>query len=156
SNTLQIDKTLFNDHNVSLLVGTEEQYTNVTGFGLNRTVASDPFYTNIQGGWANIATSGLNIGENYLFSKFGRLQYNYRNKYFLSGNIRNDGASQLGVENKFGTFWGVSAGWEITKEKFWEGSLDKVFSSFKIRGSYGKVGNVGGLSNYGALSAYSA
>lgn len=157
SNTIQFDKTLFTDHNVSLLAGTEQQYSDVVGFGLNRTTASDAFYTNIQGGWANIATSGLSIGENYLLSYFGRLQYNYKSKYYLSGNWRRDGASQLGLNNKYGNFWGASAAWEITKENFWQaGNLDRIFSSFKLRGSYGKVGNIGGLGNYGTLSTYSA
>jgi TonB-dependent starch-binding outer membrane protein SusC len=157
SNTAQFDKTIFIDHSVSLLAGTEQQYSNVVGYGLNRSIASDPFYTNIQGGWANIASTGLSIGENYLLSYFGRLQYNYKSKYFVSANIRRDGASQLGLNNKYGTFWGISAGWEITKEKFWESAnLDKAFSSFKVRGSYGKVGNIGGLANYGTLSTYAA
>lgn len=158
-NTAQYDRTILNNHNISVLVGSEQQYTNSLGFGLNRTVASDPFYTNIQGGFANIFTSNTagNIGENYLLSYFGRLQYNYRNKYFFSGNVRRDGASQLGANSKYGTFWGLSLGWEAAKENFWTtAGLDKIFSSFKLRGSYGKVGNITGLSNYGTLSTYSA
>ena len=157
TNTIQLDKTLFTNHNISLLGGGEQQYSQVLGYGLNRSTASDAFYTNIQGGWANIGTSGMSIGENYLLSYFGRLQYNFKGKYFLSGNVRRDGASQLGLNNKYGTFWGASAAWEITKENFWQAaSLDDIFSSFKLRGSYGKVGNIGGLSNYGTLSTYSA
>lgn len=157
TNTAQFDHTFANVHDFSLLVGTEQQKSEGAGFGLNRTTVSDPFYTNIQGGWGTVSTAGLSIGENYLYSEFARLQYDFNKKYFLSGNIRRDGASQLGANNKYGTFWGVSAGWEITKEKFWEqASLDKVFSSFKVRGSYGKVGNIGGLGNFGTLSTYSA
>jgi TonB-linked SusC/RagA family outer membrane protein len=157
SNTAQLDKTLFDDHNISVLVGHEQQYSNVKGYGLNRSIASDPFYNNIQGGWANIATAGLSIGENYLLSEFGRLNYNYKLKYFISANIRRDGASQLGLNKKYGTFWGLSGGWEITKENFWQSAhFDKLFSSFKLRGSYGRVGNIAGLSNYGTLSTYSA
>lgn len=78
-------------------------------------------------------------------------------KYFLTGNLRKDGASQLGVNSKYGTFWGVSAGWEITNEKFWSSAkLDQVFSSFKLRGSYGRVGNIGGLGNYQSLSVFNS
>src|SRR4029079_787952 len=118
---------------------------------------SDPFYSNIQGGFANIATSGLSVGENYSASVFGRLQYNYNRKYFLSGNVRRDGASQLGENTKYGVYWGASAGWEIAQEDFWTSAgLNKIFSSFKLRGSYGKVGNIAGLSNYGTLSTYGA
>ncbi len=92
-----------------------------------------------------------------MYSEFGRVLYNYNKKYFLTGNIRRDGASQLGSNLKFGTFWGASLGWEIAQEGFWANAgLDKVFSSFRLRGSYGKVGNIAGLGNFGALSTYGA
>jgi len=159
SNTAQFDRTIFTDHNFSLLVGCEQQYSSFKGYGLNRTILSDPFYTNIQGGYSNIALSNTsnNIGENYLLSAFGRLNYNYKNKYFLSGNIRRDGASQLGETGKYGTFWGVSGGWEVAKENFWASSqLGNIFSSLKVRGSYGRVGNISGISSYQSLSLYSA
>jgi len=157
SNTAQFNYSLFDKHNFDLLGGFEENKTTVNGFGLNRTIVSDPFYSNIQGGFANIATSGLSVGENYSASVFGRLQYNYNRKYFLSGNVRRDGASQLGENSKYGVYWGASAGWEIAQEDFWASiGLNKIFSSFKLRGSYGKVGNIAGLSNYGTLSTYSA
>ncbi len=157
TNTIQFDKT-FGKHSFSLLGGNEQQKSDNVGFGVGRTIVSDPFYTNLQGGFTGApTTAGLGIGENYLLSGFGRLQYNYSSKYFLSGNIRRDGASQLGENYKYGTFWGVSAGWEVAKENFWTAaSLDKIFSSFKLRGSYGKVGNISGLGNFGTLSTYSA
>lgn len=157
TNTLQFDKT-FGKHTASLLAGTEVQKSTNVGFGVGRTIVSDPFYTNIQGGFTGApTTAGLGIGENYLQSQFGRAQYNYANKYFLSANLRRDGASQLGKNFKFGTFWGASLGWEIAKEKFWdEFGLYKIFSSFRLKGSYGKVGNISGLGNYGTLSTYSA
>lgn len=155
TNTIQYDKTFADKHTVGLLAGMEHQKSNNTGYGLNRTIVSDPAFTNVQGGWATPNPSNLAIGENYLYSEFGRLQYDFDKKYYISGNLRRDGASQLGVNSKYGTFWGVSAGWEITKEKFWTSArLDRIFSSFKLRGSYGKVGNIGGLNNYASLSTY--
>ncbi len=159
TNTAQIDYTFGNDHSFSLLAGNEQQKLNSSGFGVNRTTLSDPFYTNIQGGFGTVALSNTagNIGENYLASIFGRLNYDFAKKYFISGNIRRDGASQLGTNNKYGIFWGISAGWEITKENFWStAGLDKVFSSFKVKGSYGRLGNIAGLSNFGSLSTYGA
>ncbi len=157
TNTLQLDKTL-GKHGFNLLLGHEQQKSNSVGFGVGRTIVSDPFYTNIQGGFTGAPTAaGLGIGENYLLSEFGRLQYNYKSKYFLSGNVREDGASQLGKKSKYGTFYGFSGGWEITRENFWSAlKLDKIFSSFKVRASYGKVGNITGLGNFGALSTYGA
>jgi len=155
ANTVQFDYIFAEKHSVSLLGGIEQQKSNFTGYGLNRTSATDPEFKNIQGGWTTPNVAGVGIGEDYLYSEFGRLQYNFDTKYFLTASLRKDGASQLGANSKYGTFWGVSAGWEITKENFWSGAnLDKVFSSFKLRGSYGKVGNIAGLGNFASLSVF--
>ncbi len=159
TNTVQFDYTFASKHTFSLLGGTEQQKTDNLGYGLNRTIVSDPFFTNIQGGFGNVALSNTsdNIGENYLSSLFSRLTYNFNRKYFVTANIRKDGASQLGSDNKYGTFWGVSGGWDIDKEGFWSSAkLDRVFSSFKIKGSYGRLGNIAGLRNFGSLSTYAA
>lgn len=153
TNTAQADYTFASKHNVSLLLGTEQQRRTTLGFGINRQTLSDPAYTIIQAGYTLNNSTGQSFGENYLYSTFGRLNYNYDRKYFLSGNIRQDEYSALGV--KKGVFWGASAGWEITREKFWESAhLDHVFSSFKIRGSYGKVGNVSGIGDYSPYSTF--
>lgn len=154
TNTIQFDRS-FGEHSVSLLGGIEQQRSTASGYGLNRITVSDPAFTNIQGGWATPNTAGLSIGENYLYSQFGRLTYSYGKKYTLNGSLRRDGASQLGINSKYGTFWAASAAWEIANENFWSAAkLDKVFSSFKIRGSYGKVGNIGGLGNFASLSTF--
>lgn len=155
TNTAQFDYTLADQHNFSLLAGHEQQRRTTNGFGLNRRTLSDSAYTVIQAGFNTNNASNLNLGENYLLSAFGRLNYNYAGKYFFSGNIRQDEYSALGV--KKGVFYGASAGWEITKEKFWETAhLNNVFSSFKIRGSYGKVGNLTGIGNYTTFSQYTS
>jgi TonB-linked SusC/RagA family outer membrane protein len=155
--TAQFDKVFADKHNVSALVGIEQQKSDQNSYGLNRITVSDPDFTNIQGGWATPNTSGLGIGENYLYSEFARAQYNFNRKYFLTANIRRDGASQLGVNSKYGTFWGVSASWDVLTEQFAQNfKLDQMFSSLRIRGSYGKVGNIGGLSNFASLSTYSS
>lgn len=153
TNTLQFDYTLARKNNFSLLLGNEQQRRTSTGFGIGRKTLSDSAYTNVQSGFTVNNPFDLDLGENYLLSYFGRLNYNFDNKYFLSGNIRQDEYSALGI--KKGIFWGVSAGWEIAKENFWNAAgIDKVFSSFKIRGSYGKAGNVGGIGNYATYSTY--
>ncbi|SDL73747.1 SusC/RagA family TonB-linked outer membrane protein [Siphonobacter aquaeclarae] len=155
TNTAQYDRSLGGRHNFSLLIGQEQQRRTSRGFGLNRQSLSDASYTELQAGYVNNNTAGLTYGENYLLSGFGRLSYNYKEKYFLSGNLRQDEYSALG--QKKGTFWGASAGWEIAQEGFWKAAkLDHVFSSFKIRGSYGKVGNIGGIGDYTPYSTFSS
>ncbi|MBO9639635.1 MAG: TonB-dependent receptor [Siphonobacter aquaeclarae] len=153
TNTAQYDRSFGGRHNISLLVGQEQQRRTSRGFGLNRQTLSDPAYTELQAGWVSNNSSNLVYGENYLLSGFGRLSYNFKEKYFLSGNLRQDEYSALG--QKKGTFWGASAGWEIAQEGFWKAAkLDHVFSSFKVRGSYGKVGNIGGIGDYTPYSTF--
>ena len=155
--TAQFDKVFAQQHTVSLLVGIEQQKSDQNSYGLNRVTVADPAFTDIQGGWVTPNTAGLGIGENYLYSEFARGQYNFKRKYFLTANVRRDGASQLGVNSKYGIFWGVSASWDVLSEKFIQNiKLDKVFSSLRFRGSYGKVGNIGGLGNFASLSTFSS
>jgi TonB-linked SusC/RagA family outer membrane protein len=153
TNTAQFDHTFANRHNVSLLVGNEQQRRTSVGFGISRRTLSDSAYTNVQSGFTTNNTAGLALGKNYLTSNFARMNYNFDKKYYLSGSVRQDEYSVLGV--KKGTFWAASGAWEIAQEKFWSSSrLDKIFSSFKLRGSYGKVGNVAGIGNYDTYSTY--
>lgn len=154
TNTVQFDHS-FGSHNLSLLAGNEQNRTTSTAFGIDRQNLSDPTFDVVQAGFTINSPTGLVLGEHYLLSSFSRLNYDYDKKYFVTGNIRQDEYSALG--KKKGIFWGASAGWEITKENFWvKMGLDKVFSSFKIRGSYGKVGNTGGISDYVTYSTFSA
>lgn len=154
-NTAQFDYTFLTKHNFSLLAGNEQQRDISRGFGVNRTVISDPSFNVIQAGYGTTVTSGLTYGDNYLVSFFGRLNYDFDKKYFLSGTLRQDQDSRFGPDRKKGVFASAAAGWEITREKFWNAiGADKIFSSFKLRGSYGKVGNNLGLGNYASYGLY--
>lgn len=158
TNTITMEQS-FDKHNFNLLVGQEQQRTTGSMFGLERTGQTDPYYTNIQGGWQNVFEYRTDNQEinNYLFSLFSRLQYDYEKKLFFTANLRQDEYSALGLNNKKGVFWGLSGGWDIAKESFWsESSIGEKINAFKLRSSYGKVGNVGGLGDFGALNTYSA
>ena len=152
NNTLQADKT-FGDHSISALVGSEQDRRTSDGFGLNRTQVSDPVYDVIQAGWGLNNQSGLSLGENYLLSFFGRFNYDFDKKYFISANLRQDEYSAFAAKKQI--FYGLSAGWEVTKEKFWQGlGLDNVVSTLKLRASYGKVGNTAGIGDFAIYSTY--
>ncbi|WP_345066923.1 TonB-dependent receptor [Sphingobacterium thermophilum] len=158
TNTLTFDYS-FDSHTFNLLLGQEQQRTTGSMFGLERRGQTDPYYSNIQGGWQNVFDYRTNNQEinNYLHSLFSRLQYDYQKKYYITANLRQDEYSALGLNNKKGVFWGFSGGWDVAKESFWkESSIGETFNVFKLRSSYGKVGNVGGLSDFGALNTYSA
>ncbi|MBP6023882.1 SusC/RagA family TonB-linked outer membrane protein [Ferruginibacter sp.] len=84
---------------------------------------------------------------------FGRVNYDWQKKYLLSATFRYDGASNLGSNNRWGIFPGVSVGWNAHEENFWK-SMPKAISSFKLRGSYGVNGNLGGLGDFTAAGLY--
>lgn len=85
---------------------------------------------------------------------FGRVNYDFDKKYLLSLSARQDGASNLGANNYWGFFPGVSAGWNMHKEDFWT-TIPKQVSSLKLRASYGVNGNIGNLSDFHAQGLYS-
>ena len=79
------------------------------------------------------------ISENTILSTFGRLRFNYKEKYLLAASIRRDGASVFAENNKYGIFPSVSAGWRVSEESFL--SNVKWMSNLKLRASWGQAGN---------------
>ena len=155
ANTLQFDKTFASAHSASLLVGSEQQRTTFEGFGVYRQGLSDDFFTVIQGGFNTPLTQGMGLSENYLASVFARANYDYQKKYFVGGSFRRDGYSAFAKGLKYGNFYSVSAGWDLSKENFMA-NISNVLNSFKLRGSYGTVGNISGIGNYASNSFFSA
>ncbi|MBC7851468.1 MAG: SusC/RagA family TonB-linked outer membrane protein, partial [Chitinophagaceae bacterium] len=155
TNTAQFDKTFLDDHSMSLLVGTEQQRTTFEGFGITRQQLSDDFFTVIQGGFNTPLTAGLGLSENYLASYFGRLNYDFKKRYFLSGSYRRDGYSAFAPGLKYGNFYSVSGLWDVSNESFWKGSIADVVNSFRVRASYGKVGNISGIGDFDSYSFFS-
>ncbi|WP_304517605.1 SusC/RagA family TonB-linked outer membrane protein [Cecembia rubra] len=132
--------TSFNDsHNFNFMLGHSVIYDKVDGFG--GTLQGFPT-DNIQefdgGGVINPSVSG-GASEEAWQSFFGRVNYNYEEKYLFEFNLRRDGSSKFGPENRYGTFPSVSAGWNIGRESFLAGS--QVLSDLKVRGSWGISGN---------------
>ncbi|MEA4935879.1 MAG: TonB-dependent receptor [Paludibacter sp.] len=89
-----------------------------------------------------IVSTGVDndITEVALVSFFGRLNYNYKDKYILSALMRSDGSSQFGADNRWGTFPSLSAAWRITEEPFMR-SFSNTINDLKLRASYGLSGN---------------
>lgn len=158
TNTLTADK-MFKEHSINLLLGQEVQSKTGDQFGLIRSNQSDPFYSNIQGGFSTIAVSNTanQVFYKYFNSYFSRVQYNYKKKYFLTGSVRNDQSSLLGENNKSGLFYSYSGAWDLSNEDFFKNSkLSNVFETFRVRASYGKVGNLTGIGDFASLTNYSA
>ena len=155
-NTLSYDFKVADKHNFDVLIGHEEQSVKTDRWGGSRSGLSDNFFNEFQGNFTiNNAPVGNSITENYILSYFGRLNYNFSNKYYFSANVRRDGYSAFAPDKKYGTFAGASLGYTISQEKFWQNSnLNKWFNNFKIRASYGEVGSVSSVSNFASLSTF--
>ena len=155
-NVLNFDRTLGSNNNIGVVVGTEQQGTKTDGWGAQRTQAGDPFFTSYQGLFTTINPISLAQSENYLLSYFGRLNYDFGKKYYLSVNLRQDEYSAFAQGQKRGVFWGASAGWAISEEKFWQDLFGTNVNYFKLRGSYGVVGNNNGLGDFASQSLFNS
>ncbi len=136
-NTLAYNKTFNKDHKFEFLVGVTQQKSK---FSSHRSSKAD-FPVNdligLNAGNTITAVDG-NLVDWSLASFIGRVNYNYKQKYFLTGSIRRDGSSRFGTGNKWGTFPSVSAGWLVSEEPFFNiGAI----SELKVRASWGQLGN---------------
>ncbi|WP_215224944.1 SusC/RagA family TonB-linked outer membrane protein [Echinicola shivajiensis] len=94
------------------------------------------------------------LSQQVIVGYFGRVNYDFDKKYLFSVTGRYDGASNLGANNYWGFFPGVSGGWNLHREEFWTNMPEKI-SSLKLRASYGVNGNIGNLSDFHAQGLYS-
>ncbi len=136
---LRYQKTL-GDHKISALAGYSAMYDRNDGFSASaQNFATNTLQEFDAGGGLVAQTVGGNASEVTWTSYFGRVNYAFRDKYLLEANLRRDGSSRFGPENKYGNFPSVSAGWNVSKEKFMKNI--KSISYLKLRGSWGRSGN---------------
>jgi TonB-linked SusC/RagA family outer membrane protein len=88
---------------------------------------------------------GSNSNSSSMASVFGRITYNYKEKYLLNATLRRDGSSRLSEGNKWGNFPSVSAGWTVSNEDFYPSSLSGIMNSAKLRASWGQNGSIGNI-----------
>ncbi|HTG56607.1 MAG TPA: TonB-dependent receptor [Niabella sp.] len=88
---------------------------------------------------ADVGNVGDNIQVNTWLSYFGRLSYNYANKYYFEGTLRQDGSSRLAPGHKFQTFYAGNVFWRATQEEWFKNALPWI-NEFKIGASYGTAG----------------
>ncbi|MCM4162319.1 MULTISPECIES: TonB-dependent receptor [unclassified Arenibacter] len=141
----------FGNHNISGVIGYEEFSSQSETLGVrgNEFVSSDYPFLN-QAPIDKVFDSGTGVSENAYSSYFGRVAYNFNNKYYLQGTVRRDGSSRFGKDYRWGSFPSVSGGWVVSNENFME-ALDPAISFLKLRASYGSLGN-DRLGNYLYLS----
>jgi TonB-linked SusC/RagA family outer membrane protein len=152
-NILSYNKTIAGSHNLGLVLVNEFQGQKVNNFsGSGTNLSNDFFRYNLISGTYGVQNSGGGLSENGFISYAGRLNYNYKGKYFLQGSLRYDGISSLPSENRYGMFPGASVGWTVSKEQFMSG-ITNVVSDLKVRASYARVGNVS-IGNYPYFGLY--
>ena len=148
--------TLARDHNITAMIGAEHYDINSTFLQIQGSKApTDDIPTANASTEFTPAGNTVSKSENKIISTFGRLNYNFKEKYLLTLVFRQDGVSSLAAQNRWGFFPGLSAGWLVDQESFFQkSSLSKVISSLKPRISYGLNGNVNGIGNYDVQGVY--
>jgi len=147
-NTLTYSKKI-GDHSFNLLAGFTAQKTTITDeqavgldypsdniTSLNNALQVQLPFVDANGNQQGTYTLKTRTG---LLSVLGRLTYNYKSKYLFSASLRTDGSSRFADGHRWGYFPAVSAGWQVSEEKFMENV--RWINTLKLRGSYGVTGN---------------
>ncbi|HYV55686.1 MAG TPA: SusC/RagA family TonB-linked outer membrane protein, partial [Chitinophagaceae bacterium] len=140
TNTLNYSGTFLKDHHIKILAGTEAKnnYNRTLGGTRYGYFTSDPNYRFLNTGSLSGQNNYSSAGASYLHSFISQANYDYKEKYFVSGTLRRDGSSVFGPESRFGWFPSIGAAWRMTEEKFMMNS--KWLTELKLRGSWGKTG----------------
>lgn len=162
-------QNLVNENTVDFQESAGRHHFNLLGGLSFNWVHNDLFGLSSAGGYANniietlnntIANAaGISINgntsenTNTLLSYFGRLQYDYDNRYLFAASFRRDGSSKFGEDSKWGTFPSLSIGWRISEEPFF--SKEGPVNDLKLRLSWGKAGN-NNIGNYNSIPVFSS
>ena len=145
--TLSYEKSL-GKHNFKALAGytyqqIKKDFYTIQGTGFDSEDPSQRYLLNAK--LVQQITAGLS--EEIISSYVGRLNYDFNQKYLISGIVRRDGTSKLTSANRWKVYPSVSAGWLISEEGFMKG-INPIISTLKLRGSWGQIGNLGNLGPY--------
>ena len=150
STTLNYNHTFGEKHNLAALAGYEvEDRTRLLQVLSAKSYSTDKLPELANGQPYNVSSQ---VDGASIQSFLGNVNYNYDNRYYLSGSIRRDGSSRLGKDNRWANFWSVSAAWRLAGEAFLQDN--KWANDLKLRVSYGTNGNLPG-SYYANLATYS-
>lgn len=149
---LRYERSFGAKNNFNGLIGVEKiSGDNMEFYASRRYFVSSAIEELFAGGDAEKDNSGASATLARL-NYFGRLNYDYDQKYLLEFLWRYDGSYKFPESKRFGFFPGISAGWRVSNEPFWQGIKD-VVSEFKIRGSWGQTGN-DRIDDYQFMSSY--
>lgn len=156
-NILQYNTSIADDHHLGFLAGVEQQKSTRNRWGADRRIVADSLYRVYQGAFSTIFPFGNRMELNFLQSYFGRLTYDFQNKYYFTFNARRDGYSAFAPGQKFGNFAGGSVGWILSEENFFKnGSISDKLNFLQLKASYGRVGNNLGIGDFAFHNLYSS
>ncbi len=147
-NQVSYSYTPNDDHHFDVMVGSSAyQGRGVSMYGANYNLS----FNTLENAWLDnslnrtraieMTIEGAPWNDDNRFSYFGRLHYNFREKYLLNATYRADASSRFARGHRWGYFPSVSAGWMLTNENFMAG-LTNIFNQLKLRASWGQVGNM--------------
>jgi TonB-linked SusC/RagA family outer membrane protein len=148
-NTLTYSTVIKNNHSINLLAGYSYNSDRLD----EASMKSNGGFTSASIKTLNAAaavTGNTTSTKSVLISYFGRVLYNYKSKYYVSGSLRRDGSSRFGVNNQFGTFPSASLKWIASEENFMQGV--PVISNLSLRASYGVNGNNNLPNDYASIA----
>ena len=137
-NELLTWKKAFGEHHIDVLAGHENYGYNYAYLGTAKTKFFSPTIPEYDNALI-METMSSSSDEYNIESYFGRVNYDYAERYHISASVRRDGSSRFHKDNRWGTFWSAGASWVISKEKFMK-KADFV-DNLVVRASYGSVGN---------------
>lgn len=147
-------KGKFGNHGLNVLAGIESLNTgfgrNISGSGIN-PFSTDLNFVSLSTVQSPQVSSGLVNGVNF-YSLFGKLDYNFKEKYYITGLVRRDGSSRFGPNSRYGVFPAFSAAWRVTSEKFME-SISFI-DDLKFRVGWGEMGNSNNVDPANQFSLY--
>lgn len=130
----------FNGHGISAMLGYSMEHSTSTDTRLRASDFPDNSQLGFSMGSEEITLASASIGTpGRMMSFFGRLQYEYDNRFAVTASLRRDGSTRFGRNNRWGTFPSVGATYRISNEDFWP--KDFVVNSLKVRASWGMNGN---------------
>ncbi len=152
TNTLNYQKTFNKAHNLNIMLGQEAQKLTISA--LTASAQGYPYSDMKELSNASTPTAASSTYEaSTLASFFSNFEYNYSDRYYLSGSLRYDGSSRFGANNRWAPFWSIGGKYRITQETFMEKVHDWL-SDLTIHASYGTVGNQD-IGFYAAKGLYS-
>ena len=137
--TLNYNKSFGGKHNVTALLGYSVERTNGYGNRQNNTRLPNDWTNLFTQSSSTVGITSIAQDKTALISYFGRVQYDFKEKYLFSASLRRDGSSKFGSANRWGTFPAVSAAWRVSSESFMQG-IESI-SDLKLRASFGISGN---------------